>query len=42
MEFNATIKTESGIATYRKPLARPLMIALPEATALILQDHAAP
>lgn len=37
IEFNATIKTESGIGTYRKPLVRPRMIALPEATALILQ-----
>jgi integrase len=37
IEFNATIKTQSGIGICRKPLARSRMIALPEATALLLQ-----
>ena len=37
VEFNATIKTESGVGTYRKPLPRPCMVALPESAALPLQ-----
>lgn len=37
IEVNATIKTESGIGTYRKALARPRLIALPEPAAVILQ-----
>lgn len=37
VEFNATIKTESGVGTYRKPLPRPRMVALPESAALPLQ-----
>lgn len=36
IDVNATIKTESGIGTYRKPLARPRLVALPETAALIL------
>ena len=35
--FRATIKTESGIGTYRKALARPRLIALPERAAQMLQ-----
>lgn len=37
IEVSATIKTESGIGTYRKALARPRLVALPEGAALILQ-----
>jgi integrase len=37
VEINATIKTESGLGTYRKPLARPRLVALPESAALGLQ-----
>lgn len=37
MDVNATIKTESGIGTYRKGLASPRLVALPEGAALILQ-----
>lgn len=37
VEINATIKTESGVGTYRKPLPRPRMVALPEFAALVLQ-----
>ncbi len=37
IDVNATIKTESGIGTYRKPLARPRLVALPEGAALMLQ-----
>jgi integrase len=37
VDVNATIKTESGIGTYRKPLGRPRLVALPEGAALILQ-----
>lgn len=37
IEVNATIKTESGIGTYRKSLARPRLVALPEGAALILR-----
>jgi integrase len=36
-DINATIKTESGIGTYLKPLARPRLVALPEGAALMLQ-----
>jgi len=37
VELNATIKTESGVGTYRKALPRPRMVALPEGAARILQ-----
>ena len=37
LDVNATIKTETGVGTYRKPLARPRLVALPEAAARILQ-----
>lgn len=37
IDVNATIKTESGIGTYRKALARPRLVALPEGAALILR-----
>lgn len=37
VEINATIKTESGVGTYRKPLSRPRMVTLPESAALVLQ-----
>lgn len=37
IDVNATIKTESGIGTYRKALARPRLVALSETAALILQ-----
>jgi integrase len=37
IEINATIKTESGIGTYRKPLSRPRMVALAESAAFVLQ-----
>jgi len=37
VDVNATIKTEPGAGTYRKALARPRLVALPEAAALILQ-----
>ena len=37
VELNATIKTESGLGTYRKPLPRPRTVALPESAALVLQ-----
>ena len=37
VEINATIKTESGVGTYRKPLPHPRMVALPEFAALVLQ-----
>ena len=37
IDVNATIKTESGIGTYRKPLARPRLVALSEGVALMLQ-----
>ncbi len=36
VEINATIKTESGIGTYRKPLSRPRMVTLPESTVSVL------
>jgi integrase len=37
VDINATIKTESGIGTYRKPLPHPRIVALPEPAALVLQ-----
>ncbi len=37
VEINATIKTESGVGTFRKPLARPRMVAMPESAASVLQ-----
>lgn len=37
LDVNATIKTEPGAGTYRKALARPRLLALPDAAALILQ-----
>lgn len=37
IDVNATIKTESGVGTYRKSLTRPRLIALPDGAALILQ-----
>jgi integrase len=37
VEINATIKTASGVGTYRKPLTHPRMITLPEFAALVLQ-----
>lgn len=37
VELNATIKTESGIGTYRKPLPRPRTVALPEFAARVLK-----
>ena len=37
VEIKATIKTESGVGTYRKPMARPRLVALPEKAALVLQ-----
>jgi len=39
VEINATIKTESGVGTYRKPLARPRLVALPESAAMLLQSR---
>jgi integrase len=39
VELNATIKTESGVGTYRKPLPRPRLVALPESAALMLQSR---
>ncbi len=39
IDVNATIKTESGIGTYRKALARPRLVALPERAAVILQGR---
>ena len=37
VEINATIKTESGFGTHRKPLPHPRLVALPEFAALVLQ-----
>jgi integrase len=37
VDVNATIKTESGIGTYRKALARSRLVALSEGAALILE-----
>ena len=37
VDVNATIKTESGVGTYRKALARPRLVALPDGAALVLQ-----
>lgn len=42
VEINATIKTESGVGTYRKPLPHPRMVALPEFAALVLQERRRP
>lgn len=39
IDLNATIKTESGIGTYRKTLGRPRLVAFPEAAALTLQTR---
>lgn len=39
VDVNATIKTESGIGTYRKPLARARLVALPDGAALMLQER---
>lgn len=39
VEINATIKTASGIGAYRKPLARPRLVALPESAAVLLQSR---
>ena len=39
VEISATIKTESGIGTYRKPLARPRLVALPESAAMLLESR---
>lgn len=39
VEINATIKTESGVGTYRKPLGRPRMVALPESAAMLLDSR---
>lgn len=36
VSINATIKTSPGEGTYRKPLARPRLVALPEYTTLLL------
>lgn len=37
VDVNATIKTEPGAGTYRKDLAHPRLVGLPETAALILQ-----
>ena len=37
VEINATIKTESGVGTYRKPLKRSRIVSLPESAARLLQ-----
>ena len=39
IEINATIKTESGIGTYRKRLSRPRTVALPEVAARLLETR---
>lgn len=39
LDINATMKTESGLGTYRKSLPRPRMVALPESAALVLQTR---
>lgn len=39
IEINATIKTQSGTGTYRKPTPRPRTVELPEDTALLLARH---
>lgn len=39
IDVNATVKTESGMGTYRKALARPRLVALPEGAALLLQTR---
>lgn len=42
LEVNATIKTESGSGTFRKSLARPRLVALPERAALALHARRRP
>jgi integrase len=37
--INATIKTETGIGTYRKPLSRPRMVTLPESAVSVLMTR---
>ncbi len=37
IDVNATIKTEPGNGTFRKALARPRLVALPERAAVVLQ-----
>lgn len=37
VEINATIKTESGVGTYRKPLSHPRLVTLQESAAHVLQ-----
>lgn len=39
VEINATIKTSSGVGTFRKSLARPRLVALPECAALLIQSR---
>lgn len=39
VEINATIKTESGVGTYRKTLTRPRLVALLESTAMLLRTR---
>ena len=39
IEINATIKTESGVGTYRKPLARPRLVALPESAVMLFKSR---
>lgn len=39
VEINATIKTGAGVGTYRKPLPRSRLIALPESAALLLRSR---
>jgi integrase len=39
VEINATTKTESGLGTYRKPLARPRLVALPGSAAMLLDSR---
>jgi integrase len=39
VEINATIKAESGVGTYRKPIARARIVALPEFAALVLRSR---
>lgn len=42
VEINATIKTESGVGTYRKTLPHPRMVALPEAALLLQRRRSVP
>jgi integrase len=39
VEINATIKTEPGVGTHRKPLPHSRMVALTEFAALVLQER---